>query len=367
MKKVFFLYDFYYDFSKHFITIGGIQTYISDLVRICLEEGLEVKVCQMGASNETVQIENYIIEQFKVKPLDYAAFFEKVYEQIDNYTLVIFATETIVPNNLRGINNIGIQHGIYWDIPYYTRKNMVRMYLSKAVRNYKIVRHIQELNTLVCVDYNYVNWLRAETDYLSTNLRVIPNYTKISPLCKKSGDMINIIFARRLFEYRGTRIFTTAIKRILDEYSNVNVTVAGTGPDEGYMKQELSKYNNVEFITYKSEESLQIHANKHIAVVPTVGSEGTSLSLLEAMSAQCAVIASNVGGMTNIILDNYNGLLVNAGDSDDLYKAIKKLLDYPEDRERLSAKAYETVKQAFSYEKWAEKWKEVLSSFIETK
>ena len=100
--------------------------------------------------------------------------------------------------------------------------------------------------------------------------------------------------------------------------------------------------------------------------VPTVGSEGTSLSLLEAMSAQCAVIASNVGGMTNIILDNYNGLLVNAGDSDDLYKAIKKLLDYPEDRERLSAKAYETVKQAFSYEKWAEKWKEVLSTFIET-
>ena len=31
-----------------------------------------------------------------------------------------------------------------------------------------------------------------------------------------------------------------------------------------------------------------------------------------------------------------------------------------------SMKAYETVKQAFSYEKWAEKWKEVLSTFIET-
>ena len=80
------------------------------------------------------------------------------------------------------------------------------------------------------------------------------------------------------------------------------------------------------------------------------------------MSAQCAVIASNVGGMTNIILDNYNGLMVNAGDAEDLYLAIKRLLDNIDDRRRLSLKAYETVKLAFSYERWVEKWTQVLNS-----
>lgn len=116
------------------------------------------------------------------------------------------------------------------------------------------------------------------------------------------------------------------------------------------MRDKLAAFNNVSFISYKSSESLDIHADKHIAVVPTIGSEGTSLSLLEAMSAQCAVIASNVGGMTNIILDDFNGLMVNAGDSLDLYRAMKRLIDNPTVMNRLSENAYKTVKQAFSYD-----------------
>ncbi|WP_420491566.1 glycosyltransferase [Neobacillus drentensis] len=53
-----------------------------------------------------------------------------------------------------------------------------------------------------------------------------------------------------------------------------------------------------------------------------LGSEGTSLSLLEAMAAKCAEIATNVGGMTNIILDNYNGLIINPDESE-LYLALE--------------------------------------------
>jgi len=107
---------------------------------------------------------------------------------------------------------------------------------------------------------------------------------------------------------------------------------------------------------------LEIHKDKHIAVVPTVGSEGTSLSLLEAMSAQCAVVCTNVGGITNIVLNNYNGKIVNAGDVDQLYQAIKELIDNPESRERLAKTGYETVKYAFSYERWVNQWSEVIKN-----
>lgn len=365
MRHVAILYDLYYDFFKESITIGGIQTYIADLAKICLDLKYKVKVFQMGDSYKTVSINGYVVEQIQVKSCDYTNFFNKVYHSMSKDTLVVFATETMVPKNLMNVKAISIQHGVYWDKPYRSSRNALRMFLSKAYRNYNIVRHIMGLTTLVCVDYNYVNWLRAETDNISTNLTVIPNYTKISPKFKKKDNQINIIFARRLFEYRGTRVFTSAIKRVLNEYSSVYVTIAGTGPDENYMKHELADFCNVEFITYKSSESIKIHSDKHIAVVPTIGSEGTSLSLLEAMSAQCAVIASNVGGMTNIVLDNYNGLLVNAGDVDDLYYALKKLIENPGDLKRLSDKGYETVKQAFSYDRWMERWKNVIVSISE--
>ena len=362
MKKIVFLYDLYYDFVNNRITIGGIQTYLSDLIKICLNLNYEVKLFQMGSFHDVTTLDGLTIEQIQVKPRHYDDFYKFVLSSIDKDVVVLFGTETIVPKDLKGHKAIGIQHGIYWDKPVRGSKSLLRMYLSKAYRNYKIIQHIRSLTSLVCVDYNYVNWLRAETDNVSTKLHIIPNYTKIAPIYEKPKDKVNIIFARRLFDYRGTRVFTSAAKRILSEYVDINVTVAGSGPDEEYMKNELGSYSNVEFITYKSSDSLNIHADKHIAVIPTIGSEGTSLSLLEAMSAQCAVIASNVGGMTNIILDNYNGLMVNAGDAEDLYLAIKRLLDNIDDRSRLSLKAYETVKLAFSYERWEEKWTRVLNS-----
>ena len=125
------------------------------------------------------------------------------------------------------------------------------------------------------------------------------------------------------------------------------------------MKSELEEFENVKFIRYESHESLEIHQDKDIAVIPTIGSEGTSLSLLEAMTAQCAVICTNVGGMTNIVLDNYNGLMINP-DENSLYNAMKKLILDEKLRQKLSQRAYVTVKEGFSYDIWKEKWISVL-------
>ena len=47
-----------------------------------------------------------------------------------------------------------------------------------------------------------------------------------------------------------------------------------------------------------------------VAVVPTLYSEGTSLSCIEAMCAASAVLVTGVGGLSNLVLDDYNGLLV---------------------------------------------------------
>lgn len=180
---------------------------------------------------------------------------------------------------------------------------------------------------MVCVDYNYVNWYRSLESQRKVKLSVIPNFTAI-PKCqiKPENGAVKIIFARRLVNYRGTRLFGVVAKRLSQEYGErVDITIAGEGPDKVWMEEKLNGCENVHFITYTSEESLTIHADKHIAVVPTTGSEGTSLSLLEAMSAHCAVVCTNVGGMTNIVLDHYNGLMINPEEGE-LYDALTTLI-----------------------------------------
>lgn len=365
MYNLVVLYSFYYDFNKQQVTTGGVQTYLNDLIQIVLSLGHKVSVYQLGKEERHTVVCNTDIYSVKVPSGSFQRFSNIVAKRIDiANTYVLYASDTIIPRVVPFQRTIAIQHGVCWDIPRYKRRNSLFMRLSKLRRDYIITRRIRQVNHLICVDYNFINWFRAEVDLPYAKMHVIPNYTRISPINTKPKDVIKIIFARRLFWYRGTRVFLKAISRILKEYKNVFVTIAGTGPDETMMKKSLSSFSNVEFIQYDSSDSLLIHADKTIAVVPTVGSEGTSLSLLEAMSAQCAVVAADVGGITNIILDGFNGVLVEAGAEDSLYEGIKTLIDNPDVCNQLALNGYESVRQSFSYEKWRSKWEKVFEETL---
>lgn len=347
-------------------TKGGVQTYLYNLSKIFGEEGYEFHYYRASNINNEVIIDSVHVHEVKleiknhdiIKPV-----FDYYKDHIDKQHDIVLFADDFCSTEARSYNSISIQHGIFWDIPaykYYWRWRYFIYFIEKCRKAWNRMIHTRYVKQMVCVDYNFVNWYRAVFPYTLTNMRVIPNFSYISEPVDKPSDCINIIFARRFQTYRGTRIFTESILKILNEYDNVKVTIAGWGADKEWMLERLGDNEKVIFTEYDSTESLEIHKDKHIAVVPTTGSEGTSLSLLEAMSAQCAVIASDVGGMTNIVIDGHNGLLVPAGDIDKLYNAIKKLIDDKNERERLAMNGYVTVKEGFSYEKWKNSWIEII-------
>ena len=154
-----------------------------------------------------------------------------------------------------------------------------------------------------------------------------------------------------------------AVQRLLLEFPNISVTFAGEGPDEGFLHKTFHHCDQVKFIKYQSNESFDIHKDKDIAVIPTIGSEGTSLSLLEAMASRCAVICTNVGGMTNIVIDGYNGVIIGPT-SDELYYALKQMILNPEQKSILADKAYDSVANGFSLIKWKEKWNKIINNVV---
>ncbi len=362
-NNVFIIYNLY-SFDSKSITIGGVQTYLTDLIEIMSGMKWNVWVLQYGQTDSEEKLHNCTIRQYKshssAKMIELA-----VHDIINvNNDLIIYGTDTIIHPSIIFKKSIAIQHGICWDIPVLKKNSILKQLILNSFSSYKLLKRFEKVNKIVCVDHNFVNWYRSQTNSTSEKLVVIPNYTRIAGKSQKPTDCINIIFARRFWWYRGTRVFCEAIKKILDEYQTVNVTIAGNGPDEDWMRNYLKGYQKVKFISYNSAQSLQIHEDKHIAVVPTVGSEGTSLSLLEAMSAQCAVICTNVGGMTNIVLDRFNGRMVSAGSSEELYNAIKDLVIDEEERLRIANYGYETVARAFSYDLWEKRWKTILNNVI---
>lgn len=361
------LYPNYLTPDGNAMSIGGIQTYIANLIPVCRAEGYEVHVYQRSTVEFTAQHDGATIHGYRHKDAFTYPLFRYIFDRAKNNIsaaedLIIFGSEACAVPCL-GYRSIAIQHGIWWDIaaekPCSPLKYLYK-FLLKARMAWCTVKRDTMVQTLVCVDYNFVNWYRAITPYPKNRMRVIPNFSRLpEAVPEKAETPLRIIFARRLNTYRGTRLFTHAITRILNEFPNVEVTIAGTGPDERYMKEHLASMPAVSFTTYRSEESLRIHADKHIAVVPTTGSEGTSLSLLEAMSAGCAVICTDVGGMTNIVLDHYNGIMISP-DKNELYQALRTLITDRQLRHTLATRAYDTVLHAFSLDAWRDKWTRII-------
>lgn len=356
----------FYDFSEKKIVVGGVETYLTNLLPLFNQVGYSCRIYQFGDIGQEIFINGYFVKsvsgsetELKREPKIILKDIQKHFD--DSCDVLLFADHWMTVKN-RATRSLSIQHGIHWDIPKANVRNSLRQALSGARISYNEEKKLGYIKKVVCVDYNFPNWYRAQVAAMRNNMAIIPNFTKIAEPNSKANHIIKIIFARRLVEYRGTRIFADAADKLLEKYEKLEITVAGSGPEEAYMLYTLSKWKNrVTFLQYTSDQSLTIHADKHIAVIPTVGSEGTSLSLLEAMSAQCAVVCTNVGGMTNIVIDRYNGLMVDAGNREKLYTAIESLIEDENLRNTIACRGYETVRSAFSYDIWKERWQSVIA------
>ena len=366
--RVFIIYHRLFDYKGETLTVGGIQTYILNLAEMFVNHGIEVIVYQLADFDWVKTYNNfkvYGIKKLKTRNTRKQSklLLTKVLELYENDDIVIWGTYDVTVRNLN-IKSLAIQHGISFDyIPdnlfYRVLKKINMSGIYKALQRRKAVYYFLNTKYKVCVDYNFLNWIRTMVDreYLK-NIEIIPNFSYTSPYKSVNLDNdknIYILFARRFVPQRGVTILIEIIDYFIKNYNDVYFTIAGEGTFENFLKNKYENIKNVTITKYSYKDSLKIHSKHHISLIPTYGSEGTSFSLLESMSAGCVPIASNVGGMTNIILDGFNGFLVNP-ESRNFIKKIEFLIRNPEKRRTMSLNAKLSCNEAFSYEMWEQKW-----------
>ncbi|MBE6606573.1 MAG: glycosyltransferase family 4 protein [Ruminococcaceae bacterium] len=369
MPTVDILYSYFYDASGEKPTLGGIQTYILRLSQLCEKLGYFCRIFQFADK----PFELNLSDMTKVIGIEVHSDFKRnckkvtqkmIESRTDDRYLTLISSDTYITGK-KIDNSLTIQHGIMWDGPRVNPTYALKGVLGRAWFSYKTIKRLSKVDKTVCVDYNFINWYRTQIWNKGTKLIPIPNFTEIMPFSpREKSDEVKIVFARRLFHYRGTRILAAVAERLFNENAKISVTFAGTGPDEALLKEKFKGNTKVSFTSYAANESLKFHQKFDIAVVPTTGSEGTSLSLLEAMSAGCAAVCTNVGGMTNIILSGYNGLMVNPNNEDELYGALVELINDPDKRNMIAKNGHESVSCAFSHERWEKEWTKVLVEML---
>ena len=158
---------------------------------------------------------------------------------------------------------------------------------------------------------------------------------------------------------KGLIYLLKAIKKIKDKEFDVILIGSGENPDKEKMIKFIEKKNlkNIHLIEFIPNAANYLKAFD-IFVLPSI-KEGLPYTIIEAMIAEIPIIATNVGGIPEMIDNEVNGILIEPKNSHKLAEKILYIINNPKKANELAKKAKEKAEQEFTLEKMIEKTKEL--------
>lgn len=206
---------------------------------------------------------------------------------------------------------------------------------------------------IICVSDMTCRRLGEWMPSIKSKLKVIYGGIVINDVKKSKAPIYDAVLVGSLRgNEKGVDIFIKAIKNI--ENSINRVAIVG----DGVLKEELMTLRDSLDLTDKIEFAGNVdNVNEYLSeskmfVLPSRW-EGFGLAILEAMAARVPVIASDVGGIPEIIKQGIDGILVPVEDIETLSKSMLYILDNKEQALMLADNAYRTVCEKFSIQVFA--------------
>ena len=180
-----------------------------------------------------------------------------------------------------------------------------------------------------------------------------------------SNSNIVIATAARLSKEKNQAMLIDAAEILFKKNHNITIIIAGDGPERKYLNQQIKEkgiYGQLIFTGFIKDMSA-FYSAVDIFVL-TSHNEGIPLVILEAQASKVAVVATNVGGVADIIIDNETGLLVEPGDVQQFTKSIEMLINIPEKRNMIAESAFQSIRKNFSIDKMIQSYHDLYSSCI---
>lgn len=170
-----------------------------------------------------------------------------------------------------------------------------------------------------------------------------------------SDKEITLGVVSRLERIKGMDLVIPAFAKLKKRYTVIRLLVVGDGSQRTIMQEqaiELGVNDSVEWTGRKEQSHLQsLYDRIDILLMPS-RSEGFGLTAIEGMARGCVVVASNIGGLPEVVKDGKVGLLHQTEDVEDMVAQIQSLLENRVRTIQLSRNALLYVSQ-FSFEKYA--------------
>jgi glycosyltransferase involved in cell wall biosynthesis len=200
--------------------------------------------------------------------------------------------------------------------------------------------------------------------------KVIPN--PVHPSFEQEQEVLSrsqgkIIYVGRFVRHKGISVLIDALPRIFMCNKDAHIVfVGGHGNSEIAGLISVAKENFHQKINVRDwlsiEELKGEYQTAQIIVIPSFYESFGNVAI-EAMASKCCVIASEVGGLKEVIINNVNGLLFRPGDPADLANSVVKLLEDQDLAKKLRSNGLKTIRIKHNYKKVAKLY---LDFFLDT-
>jgi glycosyltransferase involved in cell wall biosynthesis len=150
-----------------------------------------------------------------------------------------------------------------------------------------------------------------------------------------STEGLHLVFVGRLVPIKGLRVLMEAFAAAREKVPGLRLTLVGDGADRAHLETLAAPYGeDVRFTGYLDQDGVAATLSQADALVLPSFAEGVPVVLMEAMASGKPVIATQVGGVSELVEDGVSGFVVPPGDPESLTHAISALAD-PEARARM--------------------------------
>ena len=195
------------------------------------------------------------------------------------------------------------------------------------------------------------------------SIALVPNGIDCAALMKHGRPPVDpqaplrLLFMGRLARVKGLDELLEALQRVRARGIAVRLLVAGSGPDEHWMRhrvRSLALKNEVSFLgAVAGEHKARLLALADVFVLPSNHAEGLPYALLEAMAAGAVPVVTPVGAVPDVVTHGVHGLVVAQRDPEAVAQAIAALAQDRAQLARMSAACRRRVATAYSIDRLA--------------
>lgn len=265
---------------------------------------------------------------------------------------------------------------VHWPLPHYLFGRVARLACRAPVvisfhgaelmvvrRGLKLLRPFLRwaIAGADAVTANSTHTVRAIQDIVNRPVRIIPYGTTAgeaaAPAAPTGNAVKQLLFVGRLVERKGVPFLIEATSLLLKELP-VHLNVVGTGPEEPALRALVAARDLEEHVTFHGFVSApdleSLYRRCDVFVLPAItdskgDTEGLGVVIIDAMSLRKPVVASGIGGIVDLIINEQTGLSVPPADAPALAQALRRVLTDEALGRRLGDAGYEHVQLNYSW------------------